>query len=165
MVNDSRSEGIGYDLPVVDEDHGANGGEQVPVTEVRAQFLVPVLAVLGESYQDGRVEQLVLWAGSAGGLQHGPGDGGSKQLRGVVEFFQPGHCQAKHKSFSLVLKLVGYKVGGYGGEGYPVWDPWCQSKLGGHCCESSGHCCLNFGRRCLAQYVFFQGHGLCGICT
>ena len=33
-------------------------------------------------------------------------------------------------------------------------DPWCQSKLGGHCCGSSGHCCLIDGRRCLAQHVF-----------
>ena len=122
MVNDSGPEGLGDDWPVVDEYDGANGGEQVPVAEVGVQLLVPVLSVLGESCQDGRVEQLVLWAGSAGGLQHGPGDGldggsrdgGSKQLRGVVEFFQPGHCQAKHKSFSLVLKVVGDRVGGYG---------------------------------------------------
>ena len=71
------------------------------MTEVGKQFLVPALAVLGESCQEGGVEQLVLWAGSALGLQHGSGDGlddgsqdgGSKQFRGVVELIQPGQAQ------------------------------------------------------------------------
>ena len=53
VVNDSGPQGFGYDRPVVDEDDGANGGEQLPVTEVGEELLVPILAVLGESCQDG----------------------------------------------------------------------------------------------------------------
>ena len=53
VVNDSGSQGLGYDRPVVDEDDGANGGEKLPVTEVGEQLLVPILAVVGEACQNG----------------------------------------------------------------------------------------------------------------
>ena len=50
------SVGLWVDWRVVDEHNGANGGEQVPVTEVGNQFLVPALAAVGESCQEGGVE-------------------------------------------------------------------------------------------------------------